>query len=131
MSDDINAAQTARRAAARLAADINPGLPEQVERALAEDPLERSPERVVDPISLGALIVSIASFGWTVYRDLKRDREAARDDQAARAKRLATRLQEKGTDAIRVPEGIASEQRSRIIDVVAEEIVAAEASSRP
>jgi hypothetical protein len=130
MSDDTDAVRTARRVAARLAADIDPGLPEQVERALAEDPLERPPERV-DPISLGALIVSIASFGWTVYRDLKKDRDAAREDPAARAKRLATRLQEEGTDAIRLPAGLTAEQRSRIIGVVAEEIVAAEASARP
>ena len=125
MSDDTDAAQAARRAAARLAADMDPGLPEQVERALAEDPLGRAPERALDPVSLGSLIVSLASFGWTVYRDIKEDRDAAQADRAARAERLAARLREDGIDAARLPVEVTVEQRNLVIGVVAEEIVAA------
>ena len=62
MYDDTDVVRIARRAAARLAADIDPGLPDQVEQALAEDPLGHAPERVLDPISLGSLLVSLASF---------------------------------------------------------------------
>ena len=32
---------------------------------------------------VAALIVSLASFGWTVYRDLKEDRDGAKAERPA------------------------------------------------
>ena len=81
MSDDTEVAAVARRAADRLAKSVDEGLRDDVERELAKDPLEAEARRILDPVSLGALIVSLASFGWTVYRDLKKDREAAKADR--------------------------------------------------
>ena len=81
MNDDI-AARIARSAAGRLAGTFGHDLGDEVERELNKDPLDSRPERVLDPISLGALIVSLVSFGWTVYRDLKKDRDAAKADRA-------------------------------------------------
>jgi hypothetical protein len=40
----------------------------------------KPPQRVIEPVSLAAFVVSLASFGWTVYRDLKKDRDAAKAD---------------------------------------------------
>ena len=46
--------------------------------------------RFVDPISLGGLIVSVATLAWTVYRDLKKDRG---DKPSARTVTTAVRRQ--------------------------------------
>ena len=81
MSEDSEIAGIARRAADQLANDIDKGLRQDVERELAKDPLEERRERFLEPVSFAALIVSLASFGWTVYRDLKRDRDAAKADR--------------------------------------------------
>lgn len=62
MSDSSTIDTVARRSTARLA-DLDSSLPDQVEQALAADPLATPSERIVDPISLGALLVSIASLG--------------------------------------------------------------------
>jgi hypothetical protein len=52
----------ARRVAAQLAPDLGSTLPEQVEQAIAEDPLDRPAERIFDPISVGAFMVSITAL---------------------------------------------------------------------
>ncbi len=83
MNQPNSSEEVARRSAARLV-DIDPGLPDQVEQALAEDPLSRPADRILDPISLGALIASIASLGWTIYHDIKKDRGTAGLDRAGR-----------------------------------------------
>jgi hypothetical protein len=124
MNDDITSA-IARRTAVRLAGTFGRNIGDEVEHELARDPLDSRPERVLDPISLGALIVSLASFGWTVYRDLKKDREAAKTDRAAMERRVASLLrQEDGIAAGRLPPGLTEAQQSMVIDAVAVEIVA-------
>ena len=102
-------------------------MPDQVERALAEDPLAHAPKRASDPISLGSLVVSLAALGWTIYRDLKSDREAAGAAQTASAEALAARLREDATGAVRLPERVSAKQQNLIVAVIAEEIVATEA----
>lgn len=119
-SDTID--EVARRSAARLV-DIDPRLPDQVEQALAEDPLSRSADRIIDPISLGALVVSIVSLGWTVYHDIKKDRATARLDQAGRTQRLTEQLQEAGPEIGPMPSDFTPERRAQIISVIATEIV--------
>ena len=125
MSDSARTDEIARRAAARLAADLGPALPAQVERELARDPLERPAERFLDPISLGALVVSVASLGWTVYHDLKEDRAKAGRDRAAEAERLSARLREGRVEAGRLPRDLTPERHDLVIRTVAEEVVAA------
>ena len=49
MSEEDEVAGIARRAADRLADDINKGLRQDVDRELAKDPLEQRPERSVKP----------------------------------------------------------------------------------
>jgi hypothetical protein len=61
----------------------------------------------------------------TIHRDLKRDRDAGRADRAAQAARLAARLREDGAGAAWLPAWLGAGQRALIIEVVAEEIVAA------
>jgi hypothetical protein len=112
-------AQIARRAAQHLAGEIDPTLPAQVEQELAKDPLEQRSERF-DPISLGGLIVSLAALGWTIYRDLKKDREAAQ--QAASAEHLADELREEAK-ANGWLAGFKPQQQALIIDGIAQAIV--------
>jgi hypothetical protein len=112
--------QIARRAAQRLAEDIDPTLPEQVEQELAKDPLEQRDEKPLEPISLGALIVSMAAFGWTIYRDLKKDREAAQ--QAATVQRLTDQLREEATANGWLAK-FSPQRQASIIDGIAQAIV--------
>ena len=114
--------EIARRSAARLA-DIDPRLPDQVEQALAEDPLSRPAERVIDPISLGALVVSIASLGWTVYHDTRKDRATAKLDRAGKIGRLTEQLREARPEIASAPSDITPERRTQIISVIAAEII--------
>jgi hypothetical protein len=127
MSKDNEIAEIARRAADRLANDIDKGLRQGVEQELAKDPLEERPERVFEPISFAALIVSLASFGWTVYHDLKKDRDAAKADRTATEARLVALLREEDHFAAgRLPPDMTAEQQSSVIRVIATEIVAAD-----
>jgi hypothetical protein len=64
-------ADVARAAASRLAPLTAPSLPADVEVALHARSGNKPPDRYIDPVSLGALVVSIASLAWTVYTDLK------------------------------------------------------------
>ena len=91
MSEDSEVAGIARRAADRLANDIDRGLRQDIERELAKDPLDQRPGRPFEPVSFGALIVSLASFGWTVYRDLKKDCDTAKADRPATEARPVAR----------------------------------------
>lgn len=60
--------RSARVAARRLAPEHGAELEAQVEAAL----YARSTNQYFDPISLGSLIVSVATLAWTVYNDLRK-----------------------------------------------------------
>jgi hypothetical protein len=125
MNTDITSA-IARRAAGRLADPFGHTIGDEVERELARDPLDRRPERILDPISLAALIVSLASFGWSVYRDIKKDRDAAKASRADMERRVAALLRQQDSVAAgRLPSGMTEAQQAIVIDAVAVEIVAA------
>jgi hypothetical protein len=125
MNEDSEVAGIARRAADRLANDIEKGLRQDVDRELAKDPLEQQPERVFEPVSFAALIVSLASFGWTVYRDLKKDRDAAKADRSVTETHLAAQLREEDHFAAgRLPPDMTAAQQSLVIAAIAAEIVA-------
>ena len=124
MNDDI-AARIARSAPAVSLARSATTSATRSSASSNKDPLDSRPERVLDPISLGALIVSLVSFGWTVYRDLKKDRDAAKADRAGMERRVAALLrQEDGIAAGRLPPGLTEAQQSMVIEAVAVEIVA-------
>ncbi len=89
-------------------------------RSTRERSASSSPSRL--PRSSSAL----ASFGWTVYRDLKKDRDAAKADRGETEARLALLLREDESFAAgRAPPGMTTEQQSLILTAVAAEIVAA------
>jgi hypothetical protein len=82
--DEQVAAAIARAAARRLSAEHGPELIVGVERALRPD---GRPDRYVDPVSLGSLIVSAASLAWTIQRDLRaRKAKPTRDVVAQRVR---------------------------------------------
>jgi hypothetical protein len=109
-----DAAPIARIAAARLAATLGPDLPAQVERELNADPLD-PPIRVVDPVSLAALLVSVASLAWTIWHDIKKDHAARSQTEQAEALGAAF--------ARSAPPALPPPQRVLLIQVVAEETV--------
>jgi hypothetical protein len=81
----------ARAAAERLTPEYGPGLAADVEAALHTRGSEQRPERFFDPISLGALIVSIATLAWTIYTDLKTKTPSPAPDVVARTVRVELR----------------------------------------
>lgn len=81
----------ARAAARRLEAETGPGLVTDVEVALATRESPTAPPQYVDPLTLAGLIVSIASFAWTVYTDLKKRTAKPAAEVVARHVRVALR----------------------------------------
>lgn len=85
------AAEGARAAAHRLTAQYGPSLVTDVEAALhARDASGRS-DQYLDPISLGSLIVSVATLAWTVYKDLKQKTRTPSADVVTRTVRTELR----------------------------------------
>jgi hypothetical protein len=80
-------ADSARAAAERLDSDYGPGLISEVEAALSS----QGQEQFFDPVSLGALIVSIATLAWTIYSDLKKTASSPAPDVVARTIRVELR----------------------------------------
>ena len=72
-------AEAARSVAVILAPDLGQNLPVEVEAALAARAGDQRPDRFFDPISLGALIVSVTTLAWTIYND---QRNRAREQKA-------------------------------------------------
>jgi hypothetical protein len=63
---------TAARSAARdLIAEYGPGLEADVEAALHAG-AEQRPGQYLDPVSVGGLIVAIATLAWTIYNDQRK-----------------------------------------------------------
>ena len=70
MSDPIEV--TARAIAAQLAAEHGPGVVAEVDAALHARRRAERPQQFVDPVSLGSLIVAVATLAWTIYADLRK-----------------------------------------------------------
>jgi hypothetical protein len=103
----------ARAAARRLAAEIDPGLEVDVEAALHTRGLAPQPRQYFDPISLGTLIVSVATLAWTVYTDLRTRTPQPSAETVART----IRVQLRDADAM------APEQQARVVEVVVDEVL--------
>jgi hypothetical protein len=112
MSDPVEHA--ARAAARRLTAELGPGLVLNVEAALHTRSTQH-PEQYLDPISLGSLIVSIATLAWTVYTDLKKKTPTPSPNIIAR--NIRVQLSNDGQ--------LNPAQRDRIIEIVVDETVQA------
>jgi hypothetical protein len=67
MTDPV--ADGARAAADRLASRHGTRLPADVEAALHSRDAQTRRDQYFDPVSLGSLIVSVASLTWTIYKD--------------------------------------------------------------
>ena len=114
MTDDpVTAA--ARAAAMHLSAQYGPGLAAEVESALHARGTEHRPEQYFDPVSMGSLIVSIASLAWTIYTGLKQKTPRPPLEVLARAVRVELRT--RGENALA--------SQDKIIDVVVTQIIQA------
>src|ERR1700753_800528 len=94
MTDPV--ADAARSAAVILAPDLGQNLPTEVEAALAARAGDYRPDRYLDPVSLGSLIVSVATLAWTIYND-QRNRAHGQEppaDSIARQVRITLRDQD-------------------------------------
>jgi hypothetical protein len=108
-------AMAARAAAARLGGQHSPGLAADVETALHNRGTEQRPDRYFDPVSLGSLIVSIASLAWSIYIGLKQKTANPAPDVLARAVRVELRTRSDTTAA----------SQTEVTDVVVTEIIRA------
>jgi hypothetical protein len=113
MTDHVTDA--ARSAAAILAPDLGRHLPTEVEAALAARSGDPRPDRYLDVVSLGSLIVSVATLAWTIYDDQRNRTEGEKPaaDSIARQVRIILRDQD-----MSLPPGT-----DRITEVVATEIL--------
>jgi len=103
----------ARAATARLAADHGRALTTDVEAALARRGPAQPPERYLDPVSLGSLVVSVATLAWTVYTDLRSKTRSPSRDVLART----IRVRLVGADAVDAA------TRDQVIEVVVDETI--------
>jgi hypothetical protein len=106
------AADAARAAAAILAPDRGPGLPAQVEAALANRDASQRPGQYTDPTALAGLIVAIATLAWTIYTDLRT--HTPDPPPATIARQIRITLREQDTD---LPPGT-----GHITEIIATEI---------
>jgi hypothetical protein len=83
MSDPIDTA--ARAAAQRLGTHHDPQLVAEVEAALLKRGAPTTVDQYLDPISLGGLIVSVATLAWTVYNDRSGRDSCPSEEEVARA----------------------------------------------
>jgi hypothetical protein len=103
----------ARAAARRLIPALGQRIEVDVEAALHARDLASLPQQYFDPISLGGLIVSVATLAWTVYTDLRSKTPQPSAETVART----VRVQVRNTGAT------ASEQTDRVIEVVVDEVL--------
>jgi hypothetical protein len=100
--------RVARAAAGRLAGEFGAELGEDVEVILRTGEFDRRSGQYFDPISLASLVVSVSSFAWTVYWNLRQKGSKPKAEVVARR--------------VRVELPVAAEH-DKIIEVVVEEIL--------
>jgi hypothetical protein len=107
-------ADASRAAAQRLADEFGPGLAVDVEEALQGRGEARPPGRYHDLVSLGGLIVSVATLAWTVFNDLRDKAAEPQPEAVARWVRVE----------LETAKSVTLAQRDRIIQVVVSETIA-------
>ncbi len=113
MTDPITAA--ARATAERLLAEYGPQLSADVEAALPARRTARRPDQYIDPVSVGSLIVAIATLAWTVYSDLRKKALKPSPEAIARQVRYE----------VREYDGPGTDDADRITSIVVSEIIQA------
>jgi|SRR5215469_3465342 len=103
----------ARAAARRLSDELGQDLRTQVEDALEAHDGDTRPAQYLDLVSLGSLIVSAASLAWTIYKD----------QREKKPKPAPKEIAEQVKPGLPPSDQIPSAQRTRIIEVVAEEVL--------
>lgn len=114
----------ARRAAERLAGELDPRLVFEVEAELHARGMVRRSAQYIDPVSLASLVVSVASFAWTVYRDLRKRSPDPTPPPAPDVVERQVRVD------LHLTDDLLPEQRDRIIRVVVEETIRAAAAGQ-
>jgi uncharacterized membrane protein YebE (DUF533 family) len=115
MTDAISAA--ARAAAGHLAAEYGPGLAADVEAALHAREIAQRPAQYLDPVSLGSLIVAIATLAWTIYADQRKKTPEPPPGPVARHVRAELRQHSSSTTS--------QQETDRITEIVVTEIIQA------
>ncbi len=108
-------ADASRAAGARLADELDAGLPASVEAALHAPP-DAPPQRYADPVALGTLIVAVAQLAWSVWTERRR---AAPEPPPAVVER-AVRIELRDTAALDPA------LRDRVVAVVVDELMRAD-----
>jgi hypothetical protein len=123
MTDDP-AAAAARSAADILVPDLGQHLPVEVEAALAARSGDQRPDRFVDPVALGGLIVSVATLAWTIYNDQRnRAQERKPDTDGPGQEPLADSIARQVRVTLRERDTVLPPGTERITEVVATEII--------
>jgi hypothetical protein len=73
-------ALAARAVAARFAPEYDYDLVAATENALGKRQPGQRPRQYIDPVSVGSLIVAVATLAWTVYSDQRKKNPDASDD---------------------------------------------------
>jgi hypothetical protein len=110
MTDSVET--ISRATASRLAAQGEPQVVVGVEVALASGADGRR-DQYVDPISLGALIVSVAALAWPVYTDLKS--RNGKPSKEVVSRRVRIQLQDS--------ERASTSDNEEVIDIVVDETI--------
>jgi hypothetical protein len=110
MTDPVS--DSALAAAQLLSVDVGPQLLADVEAALQARNHAQRPDQYIDPVSLGSLIVSVATLAWKVYTDLKTKTAEPAPDVVERTVRVRLRDERAGE---------APPQLDRIVEVVVSE----------
>jgi hypothetical protein len=118
-----SAPDIARRAASRLAGEFGPGLPALTERVLAPE-ASAAHRQSLDVGIVAASLVRVVQFAWQIYRDLYADLEQRDADEQRKVQVLVGRVRRSLTE----PTGLTPQQRDRLVEVVAEEVVASGAA---
>jgi hypothetical protein len=118
-------ANVARAAASRLAADLGSDLPALTERALAQEGAanRRRSFEIATTLAVAGFLLSAVQLGWQVYRDLKAEREKKEQDTKRQTLQLLVRRMRLALDP--APD-LTPQQQDRLLEVVAEEILAGE-----
>lgn len=113
MTDPITAA--ARATAERLTAEYGSSLIVDVDAALHGRGTAERPGQYLDPVSLGSLIVAIATVAWTVYSGQRKKTPEPSPGMVARHVRVE----------LREHSGISQQETDRIAEIVVTEIIQA------
>ncbi len=113
MTDPITTA--AHAAAQRLTAVYGPGLAADADAALHARGTAQRPGQYLDPVSLGSLIVAIATLAWTIYADQRKKTPDPSPGLIARHVRIE----------LRQHSGTSQQDTDRIIEIVVTEIIQA------